>query len=215
MRKVNLREGALRLAFAAEHVLDLVADHFRDVVAAVREILTGVEVRGVLGKMLADTRSQRQTQVGVDVDLAHRHRSGFTQHILGDTDGIRHLTAELVDLRNVLGHNRGRAVQNDGETGQAIHHFLQDVEAKLGLLTGLELECAVAGADGDGEGVDTRAGNEILHLIGIGVAGVLGRDVDLVFDTCELTELALDGNAVCVSVVNDFLGQRDVLLICR
>ena len=48
-------------------------------------------------------------------------------------------------------------MEDDGEAGQALGDFLQDVEAELGIGAGLELVSAVRGADGDGQGVTAGA----------------------------------------------------------
>lgn len=68
---------------------------------------------------------------------------------LGDTDSVIHLAAVLVDLLNKLGDDGGSAVKDDGESGELLLDFLKDVDAELGILTGLKLICAVAGADSD------------------------------------------------------------------
>ena len=65
-------------------------------------------------------------------------------------------------------------MQHDGEAGQAVHDLLQDVKTQLGLLAGLELERAVAGADGDGQGIHAGAGDKILNLARIGIVGLVG-----------------------------------------
>ena len=56
--------------------------------------------------------------------------SGLAQLLLGDADGVGHLAAVLVDhLHILLGHG-GRAVEHDGEAGQALGDLLQDVKAR-------------------------------------------------------------------------------------
>ena len=58
----------------------------------------------------------------------------FGQHILRNTDSIRHVTAVLVNHLNELGDNRGSAVQDDRESGQTLGDLLKDVEAQLRFL---------------------------------------------------------------------------------
>ena len=63
----------LRFARATEYVDEFVANAFGDESSAVAEILTGIEVRGVFGEVLARCGGESETEVGVDVDLANSH----------------------------------------------------------------------------------------------------------------------------------------------
>ena len=175
----------------------------------------------MLHKVLADGGGHGQAQIGVDVDLAHGQLGGVAQFVLGDADGVGHLAAVLVDhLHEVLGHGRG-AVEHDGEAGQALGDLLQHVEAQgrgnqdallvAGALVGGELIGAVAGADGDGQRVAAGLGDELLHLFGAGVAGILGLDLHLVLHAGQGAQLGLDHHAVVVGVLHDLLGDLDVL----
>ena len=103
-------------------------------------------------------------------------------------------------------------MQNDGELGQSLGDLLQHVKAELRLGAGLELICAVAGADGDCQGVNTGAGDEFLHLVGVGEHSVLGLDLYVVLNACQLAKLTLYHHAVCVSIFHDLAGQCDVVL---
>ena len=40
-------------------------------------------------------------------------------------------------------------MKNDGEAGKLLFDFFKDINSDFGVLTGLELECAVACADSD------------------------------------------------------------------
>ena len=112
-------------------------------------------------------------------------------------------------------------MQHDGEAGQTLGDLLQNVEAQrrrnedallvAGALLGLELVSAVAGADGDGQGVAAGLGDELLDLFGMGVGRLVRGDLDLVLDAGEGAELGLDHHAVVVGVLNDLLGDLDVL----
>ena len=195
-----------------EHVLDLVLDHLADRIAAGSEVLAGIEVIGMHSIVLADGGGQSEAEVRVDVDLADRASGSLTQLLLGNTDSTGHVAAELIDLGNEVLGNGGSTVQNDGEAGQTLLNFLEDVKAELGLGAGLELVSAVAGADGDGEGVNTGSGDELLDFLGTGVGGILLGDVDIVLDAGETAELTLNNNAALVSVLNDLAGQGNVLL---
>ena len=80
-----------------------------------------------------------------------------------------------------------------------------------GALGGSELIGAVAGADGDGQRVAAGLGDELLDLLGTGVAGILGGDIDLVLHAGQGTQLGLDHNTVIVGILNDLLGDLNVL----
>ena len=104
-------------------------------------------------------------------------------------------------------------MQNDWEAGQLFRHFSEDVKAQLRLLTGLELICTMACADGDGEGVNARAGYEILHLFRLGEIRIVGRNIDVIFNACQLTKLALYHNAMRMRILDDLAGELHILLI--
>ena len=166
---------------------------------------------GMIVQMLADGAGHAQTQIGVDVDLTDGHLGSLTQHFLGDADGIGHGTAVLVDhLDKLLRHGRA-AVKDDGEIGQALAHFFQNVKPQLGLGAGLELISTVAGADGNGQRVYAGAGDELFHLGRIGEHGVGGRDVHIVLDTGQLAQLAFHNDTAGVSIFHNLLGDGDVL----
>ena len=57
---------------------------------------------------------------------------GLAQLLLGDADGVGHLAAVFVDHLHILLRDGGRAVQHDGEAGQTLGDFLQNVEAQRG-----------------------------------------------------------------------------------
>ena len=101
-------------------------------------------------------------------------------------------------------------MKNYREAGKTLFDFFENVEAELGLLTGLELVCAVAGADSDCKRVNAGPFHEFLNLIGIGVGSILGGNVDGIFDTGKTAEFAFDNYAVIVSIFNDLLGKFDV-----
>ena len=176
-----------------------------------REVLTGVEVVGVLDKVLADSGGHGESAIAIDVDLADSAADGLADLSLGDTDGVVELAAVLVDGGDVLLRDRGGTVHDDGEAGDALLDLVEDVETELGVGAGLELVGAVGGADGDGEGVNTSALDKVLDLLGASVVVDLGLDV--VLDTGENAELTLDGDVAGVGVLDDLLGEGDVLLV--
>ena len=143
------------------------------------QVLTGIEVIGMLVEVLTNSAGQCQTQVGVNVDLADRQSCSLTQLLFGNTDGVGHLAAVGVDHGNIVLGNGGRTVQNDGEAGQTLGDFFQNVEAQSGgnqnallvdgALLGGELVSAVGGADGDSQGVTAGTGDELFDFLGTGV----------------------------------------------
>jgi len=182
-----------------------------EVVTSVSEVLTRIVVLGVLDKVLTDSSSHGKTTIRVDVDLADSALDSLTDLVLRNTDGVLDLATVLVDGLHVLLRDRGRTVENDGEARDALLDLVEDVETEVGLCARGELDDTVAGADGDGEGVDASALDKVDDLVGVGVVAGLG--LDIILDTSEDTELTLDGDVELVGVVDDLLGKSDVLLI--
>jgi hypothetical protein len=77
-----------------------------------------------------------------------------------------------------------------GKPGRRALIFLEHVEVE-GLLA-LELEGAVAGADGAGEGVAAGLLDEGLGFLGLGEGGVAFLDLDVLLDAAEHAEFGLD-----------------------
>ena len=113
-------------------------------------------------------------------------------------------------------------MENDREAGKLLFDFVKNVECErrgheapglgiAGALLGFELVCAVAGTDGDCEGVASGAGCEVNYFLGTGVVGFLCGN--LIFDTCENAELGLYGNVILVCIVNNLLCEGDVLFV--
>ena len=117
---ILLSRKRLGLAGAAQNVHQLVANQFLDVGTGGLQVLTRIELVGMLVEELTDGAGHCKTQVGVDVDLADGQGSCLTQLLFGDTDGVGHLAAVGVDHLDVLLGNGGRTVQNDGEAGQTL-----------------------------------------------------------------------------------------------
>ena len=61
------------------------------------EPLAGVKLFGVLGQELSYRAGHGQSNIGVDVDLAHAVLDGFLNFFDRHTVGFLHLAAELVD----------------------------------------------------------------------------------------------------------------------
>ena len=92
---------------AAENVNDLVMNDRFNVCTAVAQILSGIEMIGMLHEVLADTCSQTQTKVGVNVDLADSAFGCLTKLFFRNTDGILQSAAVSVDDLNIFLRNRG------------------------------------------------------------------------------------------------------------
>ena len=103
------------LVGGAEHVDDLVLDHFLHVGAGIAEVLARVKVRRILGEVFSDGGREGDAQVGVDVDLADGKRGGLFELGFGDADGVGHGTAVLVDDGDLFLRHAGSAVEHDGE----------------------------------------------------------------------------------------------------
>ena len=201
-----------RFTSRAKHVDNLVLNHFFHHSARVAEVLTRVEVAGLLAEMLTDSRRERYAKVAVDIDFANRHLRSLSKLGFGNTDCVRHMAAELVDDSNLVLGNGRRAVQNDRETGKSIADFFQDIQTKLGVLTGLKLVSTVGSTDSDCKGVDTRFCNEFFYFVGGSELCVCSVDVYVVFDTSELTKLCFNHNAVVVRVFNNLFRDSDVFV---
>ena len=118
--------------------------------------------------------------------------------------------------------NAGRTVEDDREAGELLLNGLEDVErerrrdelARLGIaraLLGLELVGAVAGADGDGERVAARLGDEVDHFLRLRVVADFAGD--LVLNAGENAELRLDGDIVLVGIGDNLLRELHVLVV--
>jgi len=182
-----------------------------EVVTSVSEVLTRIVVLGVLNEVLADSSGHGKTTIGIDVNLADGALDSLADLVLGDTDGVLDLATELVDGLHVLLRDGGRTVENDGEARDTLLDLVEDIETEVGLGARGELDDTVAGTDGDSKGVDTGALDKVDDLVGVGVVAGLG--LDIILDTGKDTELTLDSNVELVGVVDDLLGESDVLLI--
>ena len=76
--------------------------HLLHILTSGLQILTGIEVAGILCQVLADGSGHGQTAVAVDVDLADGRLRSLTQLLLGNTYCIRQLATKLVDGVNLV-----------------------------------------------------------------------------------------------------------------
>ena len=192
---------------------ELVLDDFLDVRTGRAEVFTRVEGRRMRRHVFANSCGQAEAQVGIDVDLADRRFCRAAELIFRDTDGVVQCAAVLVDDLDKFRHDRGSAVQHNREVRQAFLDFRENIETKFGrneytfcvacALGGFELECAVAGADGNGERVDAGFFDEFLDFLGARIRGILSLDVDVILNARKLAELAY----------NSIMGERTVTAI--
>ena len=76
--------------------------HLLHVLTSGLQILTRIEVIGVLSQILADGSSHSQTRVRVDVDLADSTLRSLAELLFGDTYCIGQVTTELIDGVNLV-----------------------------------------------------------------------------------------------------------------
>ncbi len=169
-----------------------------------------VELGGFVTEELAVNAGPDEAAVSVDVDLGDAELGGGEVFVDVNAHGAGDGAAGGVDAGDfVLGNGAG-AVHDEGEAGDEVFDLLEDVEVE-GLLA-LELEGAMRGADGAGEGITAGELDELLGLDGIGEGGVAILDLDIFLDAAEHTEFGLDGDALGVGLVYHALGNLDVLL---
>ena len=105
-------------------------NHLLNLSASNGEVGSGVKYLGLIVHNAADTCGHSETDIGVDIDLADSHGSSLAELLLGDTYSVGKLAAESVDLSNVLLRNGRSAVENDGESGESLLDFFENVEAE-------------------------------------------------------------------------------------
>src|SRR5690554_1055653 len=188
------------------------------------EVFTRVKLRGILGQETADGTRHRETDVGINVDLAHAIFDGFLDFLDGYTVGFLHVATELADFGQQFLGNAGAAVHDQVGVGQAGVDFL-DALNRQDVARGLarELVGAVAGADGDGQRIELGAAHEIRSLFRVGQQLVARHGafravaVFLVthhgLERTQATELAFDGDAQLVSDLDHLASDFDVVFV--
>ena len=177
------------LALAAKYVFDLVSNYVLYVLTCNSQILSRIEVVRMLKHYLTDTCCQAQTKVGVDVDLAHCRSCSLTQLLLRYADRVLQCSAVLVDDLYVFLRYAGSAVKNDRESRDLLLNLMQDIETKLRLCAGFELECAMACTNCDSQGVNASLAYELLNLFRLGVRRILCGYVYVVLDSGQLSKI--------------------------
>ena len=165
----------------------------------------------MLPQVLADTGGHTQTQVGVNVDLADSALRRFPELIFRNTYGILQRTAVFVDDLHVFLRNRGGSVKDNRELRQPLRHFVQNVQTQLRVRAQLELISAVAGADGDGQGIHPGFLHKFLDLIRIRVHRLVMGHVHIILDAGQGPQLRFHDTAVVMGVLRHPLRCGDVL----
>src|SRR5476649_1992618 len=212
-----------RLAFAAEGLETRAHDRFGGGAGWFQEVAR-VEFRRVLEQEFTRRRRHRQTDVGVDVDLAHAMPYAFLDFLDRHAVGFLHVAAEFADDgQQLLRHRRG-TVHHQVGVGDARVDFLDAVDGEdvAGRLAG-ELVGAVRGADGDGQRVALGALDEVGGLLDVGQQLLAGHGavgavaVFLVahhgFQRTEHAQFRFHGDADGVRELDHFARHFDVVII--
>nr|CUV12243.1 conserved protein of unknown function [Ralstonia solanacearum] len=210
------------LAFATELDVACLANRLGSLARGL-EPFAGVELVGVFGQELAHRAGHRQADVGVDVDLAHAVLDGFLDFLDRHAVGFLHLAAVLVDDGQQLLRHARRAVHHQVGVGDARVDFL-DAADRQDVAGGLarELVGAMAGADGDGQGVELGGLDELRGFLGVGQQG---RMIELAdgavaiflarlagFQRTQAAEFTLDRHANLVRHVDHAARDVDVVV---
>ena len=99
-------------------------------------------------------------------------------------------------------------MENDGESGDLLFDFVEDVKTDFGIGTGLEFVSTMTGSDCDSEGVNTCLSEECFDFFGFGEGVVFCNDI--IFDTGENSEFAFDCNIILMSQFNNAFGFFNV-----
>ena len=169
-----------------------------------------IEIAGLVAEVFAMDAGPDEAAVGVDVNLGDTTFGGGKVFVYIDAHGTGDLAAGGVDPGDFVLRNRGRTMHDERVTGEARFDLFQNVEVE-GLFA-LELESAVRGADGAGQGIAAGLFDEIFGFDGVGEAGVTFLNFDVLFDATEHTEFGFDRDAFGVRAINDAFGDRDVLV---
>lgn len=113
-------------------------------------------------------------------------------------------------------------MEHDGEARELNHDGIEHIERErrgketsslrvAGALLGLKLVSAVAGTDRDCERVNASLRGEVDNLLRLSV--VANIRLNLVLNASEHAKLTLNGDIILVRIVNDLLGEGDILII--
>src|SRR5450830_715003 len=156
------------LAFAAERQIARLA-HQHCCFACRLEVVAWIELARILGQVTTNSAGHRQTDIGVDVDLAHAVLDAFLDFFYRHAIGFLHVAAELANFRQQFLWNGRRTVHHQMRVGDARVDFLDTVDGEnvAGRLA-RKLVGAVRSADGDGQRVALRLLDKISSLRDVG-----------------------------------------------
>ena len=209
------------LSVTAKYIDDLVSYHFLNSLTSRLQVLARIEVIRMLSKVLADCSGHSQTDIRVDVDLANGKLSSLSQLILRNTYCIRHISAVLVDHLNEILRYRRRTMKNDREARRSLNASSErrnEVVAEQGchlhfLCTDqLNFVSAMARSDCDSQESQPVLLRELLNLFRTCIALMARLNDYLVLDTSQSSQLSLNNYAMCMCVLNNLLGQSDIVL---
>ncbi len=178
----------------------------------------------MFGEELAGGARGGHAQIGVDVDLAHAVLDAFDDLFHRHAIGLAHVAAVGVDDFEPLLRYRGRAVHHQVGVGNAGVNFLDAADGQdvAGGRTG-ELVRTVAGADGNGQGVDLGLFHEVSGLFRVGqqlavIERAFGADAVFFtggagFERAQATEFAFDRHAAGVRHFHHAASDVDVVLV--
>ena len=185
------------------------------------EVLTWIELCRVRSEDLADSSGHSETAIRVDVDLTYCALSSLTELLFRDTYSILECATVLVDRSDFVLRYAGRTVKDDGESWDLLLDLCEDIEAEGGryedtvsitlALLWSELVSSVRRTDRDSERVYAGLANEVDYFFWLRVSVVLSYDI--VFDTCEDTELTFYGDVELVCIFNDRTSKSYVLIV--
>ena len=121
-----------QFAVRTQYVHNLVDVHLLHVLTSGLQILTRIEVIGMLCQILADSSSHGQTRIRVDVDLADCTLRSLAELLFGNTYCVGQVTTELVNGVHLVLRNRRRTVEYDGESRKLLLDLCQHVECEWG-----------------------------------------------------------------------------------
>ena len=154
-------------------------DHGFDGFPGRSQILTGIEVTGVLREVFADGCRHGQTQVRINVDFADTESSRFQQHVFRNALGSVQFAAVLVAFFYERRNDGRSAMQYQRVTGQHVGDLLQTGEIQFRFA--FKFVGAMAGADGNSQAVAAGTFHKFYGLIRIRVGGVLGSNLYGIF----------------------------------
>ena len=151
-----------------------------------------------------------QAAISVDVDFGH---AKFRRAL--ELGGIhapcaREVAAGSINARHLFLRHRAGTVHHQRKTGQTFLDLRQHV--KMERLRARKLERAMAGADGDCQGIAATAFNEFARLFRIGQFGFRFADRNVFFHAAEHAQLRLDNNTLGMGSIHNALRDGDILI---